>query len=170
LIWFTGWHIFRVRRDGGIAFAKEPPTEYVSNRYQSSNLRIRRNVLVQREVIAALICLGLLLIWSNLFSAPLGLPMGEIQLENVEAHAPWFLLWVQTLLSFGNPWLWGVIIPLIVFLVPVLITYILPLPKSSELGRWFPSSGRAAQIIYLCWLSLLFGLTFYGFFRWGFHL
>ena len=170
LVWFTGWHLFRVRRDGGIAYAKEPSSKYSFNRNQSGYLRIHRSILVQREGIAALICLGLLIIWSNLFPAPLALPMGEIQRDNVEAHAPWFFLWVQALLSFGDPLIWGVLLPLMVFLVPLLIPYVLPLPNLSELGRWFPPSGRAAQIVYLCWLSLLVGLTLFGFFRWGFNL
>lgn len=65
-----------------------------------------------------------------------------------ENLAPWFFLWVQQLLRLGNPFLFGVLIPLGTLLLLALVPYITPhrlLP--AELGRWFPTGGRNVQVI-----------------------
>jgi hypothetical protein len=65
-----------------------------------------------------------------------------------ESLAPWFFLWVQQLLKMGDPFIYGVLIPLGTLLILVLVPYITPhwlTPK--ELGRWFPRGGRNMQIL-----------------------
>jgi len=51
------------------------------------------------------------------------------------------------MLKWGDPFVWGVLVPLLVLAVLALIPYVLPLPVESELGRWFPKSNRLAQIV-----------------------
>ena len=45
-----------------------------------------------------------------------------------DTHAPWFFLWVQQLLKWGDPFLLGVLVPLLVLVLLALIPYIFPQP------------------------------------------
>jgi hypothetical protein len=51
------------------------------------------------------------------------------------------------MLKWGNPFVWGVLAPLLILLILVLIPYIFPKPLENELGRWFPKSNRLAQVV-----------------------
>lgn len=145
------WHLFRVRRDGGIAV---PPPEL-----RQVAERISRFELVRREVLAMLIGGSILLLLSIFVPAPLAAPIGEMNAAGGEATAPWFFLWVQQMLSWGNPFFFGVVIPLGILLILALIPYMLPNPKPGELGRWLPASGREAQIIAVVVTLMVIGLT-----------
>jgi quinol-cytochrome oxidoreductase complex cytochrome b subunit len=140
------WHIFRVRRDGGIAVP--PPS------LRSDNRRITRYELVRREVLAMLFSGAALILLSIFNPAPIAAPITEITALSGEARAPWFFLWVQQMLKWGDPFLWGVLIPLIFLIILALIPYIFPKPVDRDLGRWFPKSNRLAQAI-LAMLALL---------------
>lgn len=146
------WHIFRVRRDGGIAVP--PPA------LRTEPERISRFELVRREAAAMLFVGAALLLLSAFSSAPIAPAMIEITAPSSEAHAPWFFLWVQQMLKWGDPFLWGVLAPLAILLVLALIPYAFPKPVTNELGRWFPKSNRLAQVtlaVIAC-LVLLFTL------------
>lgn len=139
LIFGIGWHIFHVRRDGGIAVP--PPVS------RQDTSRITRFELVQREALAALIALSLLLVLSELVPAPLATPITSLSAPSTETSAPWFFMWVQGLLRQGDPFWMGVVLPAVVLLLIALIPFILPTPRPEESGRWFPRHGRAAQIL-----------------------
>ena len=139
LVFGVIWHVFRVRRDGGIAVP--PPGA------RQDSERISRHELVQREALAALLSLSLLLVWCELVPAPLGAPINSLGSPGLEASAPWFFLWIQTLLRLGDPFWLGVALPAGVILFLVLIPFILPVPPVEERGRWFPPGGRAAQLL-----------------------
>ena len=138
LVFFGVWHIFRVRRDGGIA--APPPQE------RESQARISRGELVRREILAVLVASFCLVALASFFPAPIAAPMDTPQPENAAVHAPWFFLWVQYLLRFGDPFLMGVLIPLTILTILGLLPFLLPAPTPEELGRWWPKGGRAAQI------------------------
>ena len=132
------WHLFRVRRDGGIAV---PP---VLDRVDPT--RISRSELLRREVIAMLVVGGLLILLSTFLQAPIAQPMNALLVSLTDSRAPWFFLWVQELLKLGDPFLWGILAPLIVLVLLACIPYFFPRVLESELGRWFPRSGRLAQL------------------------
>lgn len=146
-----GWHLFKVRRDGGIAV---PPP-----RLREDSSRIHRNVLVRREVAAMLFTSAGLLLLSLFAPAPIAPPMGSAVSAGAEARAPWFFLWVQEMLKWGNPFLWGVVAPVVVIVAVSLIPYIFPPTAPRELGKWFPRSGRGAQVFILVILLALLTLT-----------
>ena len=134
------WHIFRVRRDGGIAVP--PPAA------RTDTSRITRKQLARREVLAILWAGSVLLGLSILLPAPLapGIQQGASQVS--ENLAPWFFLWVQQLLRLGDPFVYGILIPLGALLLLALVPYFTPQRLSSgELGRWFPSGGRNVQVL-----------------------
>jgi quinol-cytochrome oxidoreductase complex cytochrome b subunit len=137
---FVGWHIFRVRRDGGIA---APAPEQ-----RPDPRRITRFELVRREVLAMLIVCAFLILIGSLLPTPLAMPIREssiVPLTNV--RAPWFFLWVQYLLRFGDAFWLGVALPLGILAILVALPYIFPSLPADQQGRWFPRAGRAAQII-----------------------
>jgi quinol-cytochrome oxidoreductase complex cytochrome b subunit len=134
------WHVFRVRRDGGIAV---PPPQL-----RETQERISRFELVRREVLAMLLASVGLLILSVFAPAPLAAPITAASALSETARAPWFFLWVQELLKLGSPFVWGVVVPLAVLLAVTLIPYVFPRPAEAELGKWFPRRNRLAQVVF----------------------
>ena len=142
----TGWHAFRVRRDGGTALP--PPS------LRTDHKRISRFELASREALAMLLTSATLILLSVFSPAPIASPITQIASLSAESRAPWFFLWVQQMLKWGNPFLWGVLVPLMILAILSLIPYVFPKPVERELGRWFPKSNRMAQIT-LALISLL---------------
>lgn len=132
------WHAFRVRRDGGIAL---PPPHA-----RTDHARISRNELVRREVLAMFIVAILLIVLSSFVPAPIAPAMIGKPSPSADARAPWFFLWVQEMLKWGDPFIFGVLIPLGILILVALIPYIFPKPADSDIGTWFPKSNRLAQI------------------------
>jgi quinol-cytochrome oxidoreductase complex cytochrome b subunit len=134
------WHIFRVRRDGGIAV---PPPEQ-----RTDATRITRKELAKREGLAMLWAAVVLIALAVFLPAPLAAGIQEGATPATESLAPWFFLWVQQLLRIGNPFIYGVLIPLGTLLLLALVPYITPERISpAELGKWFPRGGRNVQIM-----------------------
>ncbi len=150
------WHAFRVRRDGGIAV---PPPQL-----RADVTRIPRNELVRREVLAMFIVSIALILLSSFVPAPiaaaLSVPVRESVTESVDVRAPWFFLWVQQMLKWGDPFIFGVLIPLSILALLALIPYIFPQPNEAEIGSWFPKSNRLAQIIVAIIGTIIIILTF----------
>jgi quinol-cytochrome oxidoreductase complex cytochrome b subunit len=148
----TVWHVFRVRRDGGVAV---PPP-----RLRTDRERISRFELVRREVLAMVFTGAALLLLSTFSPAPIAPAMMEAATLSGEARAPWFFLWVQQMLKWGDPFLWGVFVPVFALVVLALIPYIFPQPAKGELGRWFIKSNRLAQVVLavIAFLVILFTL------------
>jgi quinol-cytochrome oxidoreductase complex cytochrome b subunit len=145
------WHLFRVRRDGGIA--APPPAQ------RESPQRITRFELVRREVLGMFIAGVLLVVLSTFLPAPLAAPIRGNPTLATDTRAPWFFLWVQQLLKLGDPFLLGVLVPLGVVILLALIPYLLPASAPHELGRWFPRTGRVAQILIIILSLIILGLT-----------
>lgn len=136
---FGAWHIFRVRRDGGIAVPV--PTQ------REDSTRISRFDLVRREVRILLIASVILLVISFFFPAPIQRPITQATLDITDTRAPWFFLWVQQLLKYGDPFFWGVAIPSLALVLMAFLPYVLPQTQDHEFGKWFPRGNRIAQII-----------------------
>ena len=146
------WHVFRVRRDGGIS---APPQQLRRER-----LRITRYELAHREVQVMLLAGSGLLMLSIFFPAPLEAPLaGADAVVSGTSCAPWFFLWVQQMLRLGDPFLWGVLVPSGVLLLLALLPYILPLARPKELGSWFPRGNRFAQVLILAIALTIAALT-----------
>jgi quinol-cytochrome oxidoreductase complex cytochrome b subunit/mono/diheme cytochrome c family protein len=148
------WHIFRIRRDGGIAVP--PPA------LRQSEERISRFELVRREMLLMTVAAIVLVLLSIFWPAPITPPLTSTTADLNNARAPWFFLWVQQLLKFGDPFFLGVMVPLIILAILILIPYIFPKPSDSELGRWFPKGGRVVQILITILTLLLIGLTIWA--------
>jgi quinol-cytochrome oxidoreductase complex cytochrome b subunit len=145
------WHAFRVRRDGGIAV---PPPQL-----RKDNARISRNELVYREVLAMFVVGIALILLASFIPAPIAPAMTGKPNLTAEARAPWFFLWIQQMLKWGDPFLWGVLVPLGMLAVLALVPYVFPQPAESEIGRWFPKSNRLAQVVVTMIALFIIGLT-----------
>jgi quinol-cytochrome oxidoreductase complex cytochrome b subunit len=148
---FGVWHAFRVRRDGGIAV---PPPHLRANPE-----RISRNELVRREVLAMLSVGILLILLATFLPAPIAPAMTDKPSLTLDARAPWFFLWVQQMLKWGDPFVFGVLIPLGLLVMLALVPYIFPKPADSDIGSWFPKSNRLAQVVVGVVALILVGLT-----------
>jgi quinol-cytochrome oxidoreductase complex cytochrome b subunit/mono/diheme cytochrome c family protein len=151
MIIMGAWHIFRVRRDGGIAVP--PPAQRIDL------ARISRFDLVRREILFMVIAGVILLAVSYAFPAPIERPIAQAAVDIESAKAPWFFLWVQQLLKIGQPFLWGVAVPVLLLIVLALFPFILPQTEEQEYGRWFPKGNRIAQIILLALVLIVILLT-----------
>ncbi len=151
LIGIGVWHIFRVRRDGGIAV---PPPGL-----RTEGQRISRDELVRREILAAILVAVWLILLASFWPAPIAAPLDRVAESTVDSQAPWFFLWIQQLLRWGDPLIFGVLLPAALVLVLALIPFIPPAKEPSDLGRWFPPTGRLAQIVGAFSLLALLGLT-----------
>ncbi len=147
----TVWHSFRVRRDGGIAV---PPPEL-----RADPARISRFELVRREVTAMLLTGAALLLLSVFSPAPIAPAITDVNAITGDARAPWFFLWVQQMLKWGDPFLWGVLVPVLLLLILALIPYVLSRPAQNEVGRWFIRSNRLAQVVLAVMALLVILLT-----------
>jgi quinol-cytochrome oxidoreductase complex cytochrome b subunit len=76
-----------------------------------------------------------------------------------DALAPWFFLWVQQMLKWGDPLVFGLLIPVGLLVVLALVPYIFPKPADTDIGRWFPKSNRLAQIVVLLIAGIVIALT-----------
>ncbi|HLO31239.1 MAG TPA: cytochrome b N-terminal domain-containing protein [Anaerolineales bacterium] len=151
MIILGAWHIFRVRRDGGIAV---PPPDQ-----RQDPTRLSRFDLVRREVLGMVAAGVILLFVSAMFPAPIERPITQTVVDIQTARAPWFFLWVQQLLKLGDPFLWGVAAPIILLIILAVLPYILPQTSQNDLGRWFPPGNRLAQVIVIVIALILIILT-----------
>ncbi len=150
----TGWHAFRVRRDGGIAVP--PPTR------RANHVRISRFELIRREVLAMTLAGAALVLVSLALPAPIDQPITGLGAVTSDSRAPWFFLWVQQLLKWGDPFTLGVLVPVLVVTVLGLLPFLLPAAHAEELGRWFPHGNRLVQIIAASILLAIVVLTITG--------
>lgn len=136
MFFLIGWHVFRVRRDGGISHR---PRDHDPAR------RIPRAQLVQTETLAMLLVLAGLIALSVLIPAPLG-AQADLPTRPDKAQAPWFFLWVQALLRATPPVWAGVLIPLGLLLLLGVIPYALD-RSTTGVAEWFNREGRLAQVV-----------------------
>ncbi|MBN2045852.1 MAG: cytochrome b N-terminal domain-containing protein [Anaerolineales bacterium] len=141
---FIVWHMFRVRRDGGISSRQDDyPVE-----------KITRDELVEIEILAMFVVSIILIALALLLPPSLS---GPADLNNIpeDATAPWFFIWVQQLLGSGDPLVMGVLIPVFLLALIMLVPFLLD-RNQSGIGVWFNKEGRLAQItIILIIVSIL---------------
>ncbi|HIC90066.1 MAG TPA: cytochrome bc complex cytochrome b subunit [Anaerolineae bacterium] len=130
------YHLFRLRVDGGIS---RPP-----RRPGQPRVMVGKELLFQKEIVAALLITGGLILAASLFPAPLG-NASDLGSPPAEAKAPWIFLWIQRLLRWlPAPWA-GMGIPLLVAVSLALLPWLVPRVRP---GTWFDRRQRLVQSIF----------------------
>lgn len=107
--------------------------------------------LVRKEFLAAIFVLIFLLVWSVVLDAPLE-EHSNPNLTPNPAKAPWYFLGLQELLVYFDPWIAGVMIPLLIIAGLMLIPY---LDVNSRGNGYFTFSERKFEILTYCFGFLI---------------
>ena len=165
VLFLMGWHVFRVRRDGGISHQQEmdqqQPATADSPTPKRPSSRLSRRELVRQEGLVMLALLCLLLGLALFFDAPLALTVDQLTAPGTDVTritAPWFFLWVQALLRHLPPLTAGIFIPLGIALVLALLPWTLD-RRETGTAIWFNREGRLAQIVVLLFAGGIILLT-----------
>lgn len=151
------WHAFRVRRDGGISSQQGRASATPSD---IPRPRITRDELVRKEALGALIATIILLLLSLFFPPSIG-PVGDFTQTPAEAIAPWFFIWVQQLLRWGDALPMGVLIPIGLLILLALVPFWID-RRDQGVAHWFNREGRVAQVIVIVMVLAMIALTIMG--------
>jgi quinol-cytochrome oxidoreductase complex cytochrome b subunit len=191
---FIAIHLWRVRKDGGLARPDEPQTtqaelapaqlpltktyglmELARGTTPAVGINPEDEVfswpnLVFREILLFMATMAVLLILAIFWNAPLEEIANPVHPPN-PAKAPWYFLGLQELVAYSAFW-GGVVVP------ALLVTALIVLPyadrKRKGVGVWFSGERKAAITIFSICLGVAIILTVVGTaFRgpnWGFQL
>ena len=126
--------------------------------------------LVYTELIALILCSGVLVVWSILLEAPIEQPANPANTPN-PSKAPWYFLGLQEMLVYFDPWLAGVVLPSLIVVGLMAIPYIDTNPKGN--GYYTFSERKTEITIFLfgfvvLWSSLIVLGTFLRGPNWNF--
>lgn len=118
--------------------------------------------LVFSEFICSLLFFAFLIVWAIVFKAPLEEP-ANIGVTPNPAKAPWYFLGLQEMLVYYDPWIAGVVLPVLIIVGLVALPYIDTNPKGNGYytikERPFAIAGFGYGFIVL-WIALIFLGTF----------
>ena len=86
--------------------------------------------LVRKEFLAAIICMIILIVWSVMLDAPLE-ELSDSTMTPNPAKAPWYFLGLQEMLVYFDPWIAGVVFPMLIVVGLMAIPYIDINPKGN---------------------------------------
>jgi hypothetical protein len=136
--------------------------------------------LVYTELFAMIACTAFLVIWAIIFKAPLEEPANPTWAPN-PAKAPWYFLGLQEMLVYFDPWMAGVVLPVLIIVGLVAIPYIDTNPKGNgyytimerKMAIWLFMFGWLVLWVYLIIIGVFMrgpNWTFYGPFEfWDVH-
>ncbi len=169
----AAFHLFRVRRDGGLVTSEHappdpasvdpaPPTDAAQPKKREARLVNAWPHLVYREVVVALVVTAALAALSLWLDAPLEPEADRTRTPN-PAKAPWYFLGVQELAHYSAFW-GGVFVPAAMVVGLALLPYLDRAPVA--LGRTFPRERFRACILFCVMLAFMGVFTVVGtFFR-----
>lgn len=102
--------------------------------------------LTRKEFLVAILVIVFLLAWSIFIDAPLE-EHSDPNLTPNPAKAPWYFLGLQELLVYFDPWIAGVVIPLLIIVGLMLIPYLDINPKGNG---YFSFAERKYEILIFC--------------------
>lgn len=160
-----GIHFWRIRKDDFLAWAiwgghldfqegASPQTAQGPDQEPS----LWGHIIV-RELSKFLLILALVMGFSLLFNAPLE-EGANPSVTPSPVKAPWFLVGMQELLSWGAPFFFGVLVPNLMIILIILIPYV---DRGREgIGVWFHPSRRIPNIIFTAVVTVYLGLVIIG--------
>ena len=127
--------------------------------------------LVRIELLFAIAAMALLTIWSITVDAPLEEAADPLRQPD-PSKAPWYFLGLQELLVYFDPWIAGVMVPLLIIFGLMAIPYLDSNPADN--GRYAWRSRRFAIVVFVfgfvvLWLIPIFIGVFFRGPGWGFY-
>ena len=113
-----------------LAFIKGPTLAKEKDTEVSENELPTWPYLVRKEFLAAIICTIILIVWSILLDAPLE-ELSDPTMTPNPAKAPWYFLGLQEMLVYFDPWIAGVVFPMLIIIGLMAIPYIDFNPKGN---------------------------------------
>ena len=181
-ILFIAVHLWRVRKDGGLANPAEP--QVLQEELQPAQLPLTKTYglmelargttpmvgikpeeemftwpnLIFREILLFLATVAVVLVLSIAFNAPLEEMANPVHPPN-PAKAPWYFLGLQELVSYSAFW-GGVIVPALIVCALLLLPYLDS--KRRGVGVWFSRERKLAIGVFTVCLVTAVALTVIG--------
>lgn len=187
-------HVWRVRKDGGLARPDEPETtreEFLPSQLPQTKtyglMELARGTtpvvgirpedevlawphLIFREILLFMLVSASVLLLAIFWNAPLEEIANPVHPPN-PAKAPWYFLGLQELVAYSAFW-GGVVVPALIVTALMVLPYIDRRRKG--VGVWFSGERRVAITVFTVCLALAIGFTVIGtFFRgpnWAFQM
>jgi quinol-cytochrome oxidoreductase complex cytochrome b subunit len=156
LFGLVGFHLFRVRKDGGLVTSEHDPA--ASRSKEGARLIPSWPHLVYRELIVGLATTAALLLLSLVANAPLE-PLADPSRTPNPAKAPWYFLGIQELAHWSAFW-GGVFVPALTVAVLCAIPYFDRDPAG--IGRYFPRERRWACTSFVVVMTFFLVVTVIG--------
>ncbi len=128
--------------------------------------------LIRLEFLAIILVMIILTVWSITIDAPLEGPANPTRTPN-PSKAPWYFLGLQEMLVYFDPWIAGVVLPVLIVIGLILIPYLDVNPKGNG---YYSFKDRKFAIITFCfgfillWVLLIIVGTFLRGPGWNFFL
>jgi quinol-cytochrome oxidoreductase complex cytochrome b subunit len=167
-----GYHMWRIRKDGGLANGGAPDEEaLVVNAIPAVVAR------VAVVTMATWLAVTVLAMW---LPSPLEQPANPLVTPN-PAKAPWYFLWLQEIVadttmrlgpvSINGALVGGVVLPAILLVVITVWPWLDRTPATTA-GVWLPAERRVQALVFVTVAVLIVGLTVVGMLRgpsWQFY-
>ena len=131
----TSLHLWRIRKDGGLAAPDEPESARIAS----------SPVLFRAELAVGLLTLSLVIALSFFIDAPLSGRADPLRPPN-PAKAPWYFVGIQEMVSHSAT-LGGIVVPALIGLF-LLLCPVLDRSKQSG-GRWFAKERLSVNVIFI---------------------
>jgi quinol-cytochrome oxidoreductase complex cytochrome b subunit len=159
---FIAFHFYRIWKDDHIIAAGSNLDSSTPEQKQESS--ISWFSIMTRETSKFLLIFILVLVFSILFKAPLEEHANPMVTPD-PVKAPWFFVGLQEMLSWGYPFLTGIVIPFLALVILAAFPYF---EHGREgIGIWFHPSRRWQNIIFTAAVTILIGLIIIGEFMRG---
>ena len=128
--------------------------------------------LIRLEFLATILVMVILTVWAINIDAPLEGPANPTKTPN-PSKAPWYFLGLQEMLVYFDPWIAGVVLPLLIVIGLILIPYIDVNPKGNG---YYSFNDRKFAIFTFCfgfiflWVLLIIVGTFLRGPGWNFFM
>jgi len=160
LILLSGFHFWRIRKDGGVIIPKkfneipdsnEDTTNNTNDSKQNQSVPVIPN-LVTREIAVALILIAVIFVFSTFFNAPLQ-DKANPGLSPNPAKAPWYFMGFQEMLMHFHPIVAILIIPLLTICALIALPYLNQNPNTH--GIRFQSQKGQQTVLFAVYSALI---------------
>ncbi len=127
--------------------------------------------LIRIELLFTIACMVILTVWSITIDAPLEEAADPLRQPD-PSKAPWYFLGLQELLVYFDPWIAGVMVPLLIIFGLMAIPYLDTNPEGDGAYTWKPRKFAITVFVFgfvVLWLAPIFIGVFFRGPGWGFY-